>query len=384
MIFAHEFVEASRAAGYEWYTGVPCSYLTPLINHVIDDPTLNFFPAANEGDAVAFAAGAWLGGRPTVVMMQNSGLGNAVSPLTSLNQPFGIPLLLICTHRGAPGVPDEPQHALMGQITGKLLELMEIPWEPFPADRQALAPALARVVACHQREQRPYAFIMPKAAVAPCALSQAGPLPTFSAAIISGETAGSTVERPSRAAALSAVIASTPEEEAIVIATTGFSGRELYALDDRANHFYMVGSMGCASALGLGLALARPERHVVVVDGDGAALMRMGNLAMAGRFGPPNLSHVLLDNEVHDSTGGQASLSASVDFAGIAAACGYRQVHRAADVKSLAGFLSRKRASGAGFVHLKTQSGSPPDLPRPGLAPAAVMARLRQHLGASS
>jgi len=112
--------------------------------------------------------------------------------------------------------------------------------------------------------------------------------------------------------------------------------------------------------------------------------MRMGNLAMAGRFGPPNFSHVLLDNEVHDSTGGQSSLSASVDFAGVAAACGYQQVHRAADVNSLAGFLGRERAAGAGFVHLKTQPGSLPDLPRPGLTPPAAMARLRQHLGVSS
>ena len=127
MIDAKAFVTELRAAGYDRFTGVPCSYLTPLINHVIGDPSLRYFTAANEGDAVAFAAGAWLGGQPAVVMMQNSGLGNAVSPLTSLNHTFGIPLLLICTHRGAADVPDEPQHALMGELTGALLDLMQIP-----------------------------------------------------------------------------------------------------------------------------------------------------------------------------------------------------------------------------------------------------------------
>ncbi len=114
MIHAREFVEAARAHGFEWYAGVPCSFLTPFINYVIDDPALKYVSAANEGDAVALAAGATIGGKRAVAMMQNSGLGNAVSPLTSLTYTFQIPLLVICTHRGAPGVNDEPQHELMG------------------------------------------------------------------------------------------------------------------------------------------------------------------------------------------------------------------------------------------------------------------------------
>jgi phosphonopyruvate decarboxylase len=134
MIEAVEFIEAARRAGFTWYAGVPCSFLTPFINQVIDDPTLQYVAAANEGDAVAAAAGASIGGRLAVAMMQNSGLGNAVSPLTSLTHVFHIPLLLICTHRGAPGVADEPQHALMGTITGELLNTLQIPWEHFPTD----------------------------------------------------------------------------------------------------------------------------------------------------------------------------------------------------------------------------------------------------------
>jgi len=381
MIDAKAFVTALRAAGYDRFTGVPCSYLTPLINHVIGDPSLHYFPAANEGDAVAFAAGAWLGGQPAVVMMQNSGLGNAVSPLTSLNHTFGIPLLLICTHRGAADVPDEPQHALMGEITGALLDLMRIPREPFPASPAAVGPALARAAAHHAAARGPYALLMPKGAVAPCPLVDDTAQTTAAVATIKGAPAPASSGRPSRAEALRAVIEATPLDNAVVVATTGFTGRELYALNDRANHFYMVGSMGCASALGLGLALACPHQHVVVVDGDGAALMRMGNMAMSGRYGPANLSHVLLDNEVHDSTGAQATLSASVDFAAVAAACAYGEVWRAAEVNTLGQFLARPRQSGAGFIHLKTAPGSLPDLPRPHITPPAAMARLRRHLG---
>ncbi len=135
MIDARTFVEAARARGFGWYAGVPCSYLTPFINYVLQDSSLRYVSMANEGDAVALIAGVALGGTTAgahgrgIAMMQNSGLGNAVSPLTSLTWTFRLPQLLIVTWRGQPGVADEPQHALMGPITPTLLETMEIPWE---------------------------------------------------------------------------------------------------------------------------------------------------------------------------------------------------------------------------------------------------------------
>src|SRR5271163_4090433 len=137
MIEAHQFVEAARDRGFRWYAGVPCSYLTPFINFVLQDPSLHYVSVANEGDAVALIAGVALAGAPGmpyrrgVTMMQNSGLGNAVSPLTSLTWTFRLPQLLIVTWRGQPGVADEPQHALMGPITPAMLEAMEIPWKLF-------------------------------------------------------------------------------------------------------------------------------------------------------------------------------------------------------------------------------------------------------------
>ena len=132
MIEARSFVEPARARGYSFWSGVPCSFLTPFINYVLQDGALDYLGAASEGEAVAIASGAVLGGRRSVVICQNSGLGNTVNPLTSLNYTFKIPVLLIVTHRGAPGVHDEPQHELMGRITGDLLDTMEIPWKTFP------------------------------------------------------------------------------------------------------------------------------------------------------------------------------------------------------------------------------------------------------------
>src|ERR1700760_4611463 len=126
MIDADVFLAEAARAGFDFYTGVPCSFLTPLINGVLSDAATRYVGAAGEGEAVAIASGAWLAGRKTVVMCQNSGLGNAVNPLTSLNAPFRIPTLLITTWRGQPGLKDEPQHVLMGQITQKLLSVIDV------------------------------------------------------------------------------------------------------------------------------------------------------------------------------------------------------------------------------------------------------------------
>ncbi|MGH8230069.1 MAG: phosphonopyruvate decarboxylase, partial [Steroidobacteraceae bacterium] len=305
MIEARDFIEAARERGFGWYAGVPCSYLTPFINHVVQDSSLRYFSMANEGDAVALIAGATLGsgGAPCgVAMMQNSGLGNAVSPLTSLTWTFRLPQLLIVTWRGQPGVADEPQHALMGPITPAMLSTMEIPWELFPLERSALGAALDRARAHLIESGRPYALVMPKGCVAPRALAaEAGPGRSAAPAPAVLEAHRYAPDaRPSRRTALEAVVARTPVASTVVLAATGFCGRELYAVADRPNQLYMVGSMGCAAPLALGVALARPDLTVVALDGDGAALMRLGAFATVGAYGPPNLRHLLLDNGVHD------------------------------------------------------------------------------------
>lgn len=382
MINASEFVESARAAGFDWYAGVPCSFLTPFINYVIGDPDLTYLSAANEGDAVAAVAGAVIGGRGGVAMMQNSGLGNAISPLTSLAYVFRIPMLIVCTHRGAPGLTDEPQHELMGQITGQLFDTMAVPWEFFPDASDEIPAVLDRALDYFAREHRPYALVMRKGAVAPHELENHTSVSRTRAATVLGDpfVLKQQALKPNRASALQSIIAATRASNSVVIATTGFTGRELFAAEDRDNHFYMVGSMGCASSLGLGLALARPDLHVVVVDGDGAALMRMGNLATLGAYAGDNLTHILLDNEAHDSTGAQSTVSAQIDFATIALACGYAVVHRGADITNLVDFLAAEQEGGPSFLHLKIQTGTIDDLPRPSITPAAVLKRLKNHI----
>ena len=376
MISAAEFLEPARALGYDFYSGVPCSFLTPLINRVISDPALHYVGAASEGEAVAIAAGAWLAGRKTTVMCQNSGLGNTVNPLTSLNWPFSIPSLLIVTWRGQPGLKDEPQHELMGEATTKLLDVMRVPHAPFPSEEADVPEVLARAENSMAETSLPFALIMQKGSVTDEALDQPTPPPPPGGYLVDRSKGG---ERPARAEALQRLLAKAPEDSAI-IATTGKTGRELFTLADRRQHLYQVGSMGCAGAMGLGVAL-NVKRPVIVIDGDGAALMKLGTLATIGAYRPDNLLHLILDNGVHDSTGGQATVSPGVSFAGAAQACGYQTSYLC---DSLDGFAAALEDGLAGrrpcLIHLRMAPGSLSPLGRPTLAPHDVARRFRNFL----
>ena len=378
MIQASDFIGPAKALGFTRWAGVPCSFLTPFINSVIDDPDMSYLSAANEGDAVAAASGAALAGNRAVAMMQNSGLGNAVSPLSSLNWVFRIPILLIVTLRGEPGLQDEPQHELMGQITGRILDELQIPWDWFPRDAESVEGALMVANWHMDRSGLPYAFIMKKGSVDKTELKshwQPGsqPAPFGEDAFRAGEP------ELTRQQALTALVEQTPEEETVVVGTTGYTGRELFAIADRPNQLYMVGSMGCASSFGLGLSLALPGKRIVVADGDGAALMRMGNLATAGAYGGKNFHHLVLDNGVHESTGGQSTVSRAISFAGVARACGYRQAEEGLGAADLQRFVHNDH--GPSLLQLKTKRGVPEGLPRPDVTPRQVKQRLMQHLG---
>jgi phosphonopyruvate decarboxylase len=297
-----------------------------------------------------------------------------------------------------------------------MLETMEIPWELFPSETGAIGPALERATAYMDRTGRPYALVMQKGTVAPYALKPGaglagtGKRPGLTAAGSSPAAPGPTGavvgaqavlepravpepravleplrlsadRRSSRQDALREVVARTPVASTAVLASTGFCGRELYAIDDRPNQLYMVGSMGCVVPLALGLALARPDLRVVALDGDGAALMRMGAFATVGAYGPPNLQHLLLDNGVHDSTGGQATVSTHVSFAHIAAACGYASALETDDVARIGAWLQAPPLAGPRFARLLMRAGTPDGLPRPSITPVDVKTRLMQHFG---
>jgi len=383
MIKTQDFLDLCIKKGFDLFSGTPCSYLKPLINAVIDHPDIDYLEATNEGDALAMVCGASLAKRKGVVMFQNSGLGNAVNPLTSLSYPFRFPFILIVTHRGQPGGPaDEPQHELMGKITEEMLTVLNIPWEVFPDQPDGLNPALERAVKHMSEAGLPYAFIMRKGTIEPQELKAQKPEGAIGTRSVNfNETLGKRYsERSTRTDALEAILKCRKPND-IIVATTGKSGREIYSLDDAPSHIYLVGSMGCVSSFALGAALNSPNHRWIVVDGDAAALMRLGNFATIGLYRPDNLLHIILDNEVNDSTGGQTTASPNVSFAGVAVSSNYANAYSTDDIVEFNSILAATgKGDGPTLVHYRIKKGSPKDLGRPKIKPFEVKERLIKHL----
>ena len=386
MIDADDFLNGLSRRGYTAVSGVPCSYLTPLINAAIESTSMRYLNAANEGEAVAVAAGVALGGGRAVAMFQNSGLGNAVSPLTSLTWTFRLPVLLIVTWRGMPGGPaDEPQHELMGRMMREQLSLMEIPTLDFPAHERDVEATMQQADHWLSRTNRPVALVMRKGDVAARPLTDASKRHA-TARIIHEDAARSAAEAgmddrfdPD---VVIASIRDAASSEDILVATTGFTGRTLYAAGDADNQLYMVGSMGCLSSLALGLATSQPERRIIAIDGDGSLLMRAGALSMAAAARPQNLLHIVLDNGVHDSTGAQSTLSHAVDLPALARASGYadaRWVEPSSLSTAIADGLGapNREAIGPNLLVIRTRPRIDRKLPRPGITPADIARRLQ-------
>ena len=310
------FVGALRESGVDFCTGVPDSLLKGFCAFVTDTCGDNHVIAANEGGAVALAAGHYLAtGRPALVYMQNSGQGNAVNPLASLADPdvYAIPMVLLVGWRGEPGVKDEPQHAKQGKVTLSLFETLGVPTAVLPSgEAEALdaARAQARLAIA---ESRPVALVVRKGLFADYALRNKRP---DIAALRREEAIQTILEGAGR--------------EAVVVSTTGMISREVYEIrerlgQDHSRDFLTVGSMGHALMIALGIAKAQPARPVFCLDGDGASLMHLGNLAIAGQSGCANLTHIVFNNAAHDSVGGQPTVGGCVNFPEIARHCGYNR-----------------------------------------------------------
>jgi phosphonopyruvate decarboxylase len=346
---AEAFCAGLRRRGLTFWSGVPCSYFAPALVRAGADPAFTYVSAANEGAALGIAAGAALAGARPVVLLQNSGFGNLLNPLTSLSMIYDIPVLLFVTLRAWPDeLDDEPQHRVIGRELTNLLDTLGVRHAVMPVDPAGFEAALDEADAVLRRG-RVAALLISKGSLA--GAGRAAP--------------AASAERPlSRAEAVETVAASAPDDEAIV-STTGEVSRELFALRDRPGNFYMQGSMGHAAAIALGVALGRPERSVLVLDGDGAVLMHMGTLSTIGYERPERLIHVILDNEAYATTGNQPTTSVTTRLEDVALACGYRWVRRCATREQLAELLRTARAqSGPACILVKTNQRETDGLPR--------------------
>ncbi len=361
MIRSQDFVDWLAALGVDFYAGVPDSLLKPVCFYLADHAGDKHVVAANEGGAVALACGYHLAtGKVPLVYLQNSGQGNTINPLLSLadRDVYSIPLLLLIGWRGEPGTKDEPQHVKQGKVTVSLLEAMDIPCRVLAPEPDAARRCVDELLAIAAAESRPVALMVRK--------------DTFEPYQPTGQRAADF--EMTREQAIEAVVAALGETDAIV-STTGKISRELYEYRDRAGQghqqeFLTVGSMGHASQIAMGIALARPDRQVFCLDGDGAVLMHMGGAAIVGAAGVANFKHVIFNNGVHDSVGGMATVGLQVSFTEIVKACDYTEAWRVERREDLAEKVAQLHSvRGPAMLEIMVQKGARADLGRPKTSP---------------
>jgi phosphonopyruvate decarboxylase len=395
-VTGEELAGLLEAQGYDFFTGVPCSLIESLIAALETHPRLPYVPAVREDVSVGIAAGAWLAGRRPMVLMQNSGLGTSMNALVSLSLMYRLPALLLVTWRGYAG-KDAPEHLLMGEISPGLLDMMRIPHRVLSKGTMAEDVAWGR--AQSERLSQPVALLLPPGVLASDPVRTAGRSaadsagqadrsgsvgrPLFSHALGSPSAA----PRPaiSRFEALRAAVSALRAEP--VVHANGYICRESFAVKDRLENFYMIGSMGLASAIGLGIALAHPDRPIVVFDGDGNLLMSLGILPMIGggpvmgRGRPGNLVHVVFDNALYGSTGNQASPSRTVGLHDVAWAAGYERVAAVTGADEIrAAVAAGLNGGGPSFV-LARVTGEEQPAPRIPYRPDEIRDRFRSCFG---
>ncbi len=365
MISPKFFIEKLREYGIDCFAGVPDSLLKNVCAYITDhcDAQHNII-AANEGAAVGIAAGHYLAtGKPACVYMQNSGEGNIINPLASLTDPevYNIPVLLLIGWRGRPGVHDEPQHVKQGKVTTGLLNVMGVNYEVLSKEEDKAEKQIAKAILA-LKSKEVFALVIEKGTFDDYALQN--------------------VEEKdlsmSREEAIQTVAGAMGEKD-VIVSTTGMISRELFEyrtamLQGHERDFLTVGSMGHASQIALGIAMAQPERRVWCFDGDGAAIMHMGSMAIVGSKAPKNYIHVVFNNGAHDSVGGQPTVGLNIDLPAVAKAVGYKVTYSVDSKDELDKQLSTLNSQLSTFggpilLEVRVRKGNRKDLGRPTTTP---------------
>ena len=355
------FTELSRH-NIDFFTGVPDSLLKEL-SLCIDDHSseTQHVITANEGNAIALAAGYNLASNKIpLVYMQNSGLGNAVNPLLSLCDPevYSIPMLILIGWRGEPGIKDEPQHIKQGKVQIKLLETLSLPYKVISNDEKQYKMKIADAVEIAKEKNRPVVILIKK-----------GTFSRYSERIIKYDN-----KKMKREEALE-IILNNLKKDVIIVSTTGKTSREIFEIREKRNQshqqeFLTVGSMGHCSSIALGISLAKINREVVCIDGDGSMLMHLGSLTTIASLKPKNFRHILLNNEVHESVGGQSTAAKDINLSSLVKTIGSSNMFIADSLQKLEKYMMEFMAGvGPSFLEVKIQPGARSDLGRPTIKP---------------
>ena len=367
------FVNTLKEHDIDFYAGVPDSLLKNICAYITDNlPAQQNIIAANEGGAMGIAAGYHLAtGKVPVVYMQNSGEGNIINPLASLTDKgvYNIPVLLVIGWRGRPGVHDEPQHVKQGKVTTGLLNTMGINYAILPKDEEGAAKQIKIAADFMKATNECFALVIEK--------------DTFDAYKLQNvEVNDLTLSREEAIRK----VASSIEDNACIVSTTGMISRELFEARTAWNQgherdFLTVGSMGHASQIALGIALQKSDRRVYCFDGDGASIMHMGNMAITASMKCKNYVHVVFNNGAHDSVGGQPTVGLKIDLCAVANAVGYKAAYSVETMAELESKLSElKYEEGPVLLQICVKKGNRKDLGRPTTTPVQNKKALMEFL----
>jgi len=356
------FFELLLSNGINFFTGVPDSLLKEFCGYVSDNVSKeDHIINSSEGGAIALATGSYLTtGKPAMVYMQNSGLGNAVNPLLSLadKEVYSIPILMMIGWRGEPGKKDEPQHIKQGRVMLKMLEAMEIPYTLINKDTGDIETIIKNI--CDELKEKKSAHAL--------VISEG----TFEKYTLKNDTTSAYELMREDAVKL---IIDNIESDAVIVSTTGKTSREVfeYRKSKKQGHekdFLTVGSMGHCSEIALGIALHNKNKKVYILDGDGAVIMHMGSMAIIGSSDCENIKHIIINNGAHDSVGGQPTVGFGIEFTEIARACGYKKVFSAETTVGIVEKLSdMKNTKGPTLLEIRVNKGAREDLGRPTSSP---------------
>ena len=364
MISSESFYNALRKHEVEFFTGVPDSLLKEFCAYITENVSEEqHILAANEGGAVGLAVGHHLAtGKVPVVYMQNSGLGNTVNPLLSIadEDVYSIPMLLVIGWRGEPGKKDEPQHVKQGKLTIPTLDVLGIEYAVIDSDTQDIEQCISQLHRQALQQSKPVAVIVKKG--------------TFSVYEHKTKSKLDTNFGLTREDAIKAIVDTLGDDD-FIVSTTGMASRELFEyrkakLQAHSNDFLTVGGMGHASQIATGIALSRPDKNVFCIDGDGAALMHLGSLAISAQTGLNNFKHIIINNGAHDSVGGQPTVCQKVDLSLIAKACGYNMLEPVKSPSELKETMVQLLATdGPVALEVFVDRGNRKDLGRPTTTP---------------
>jgi phosphonopyruvate decarboxylase len=377
MIESRHFLLQLIGQGYNFFAGVPCSDLGGLFEALTEQKDVVSITATSEGEALSLAAGAYLAGKKPCVLCQNSGFGNLINPLMTHCSPQEIPILIVMSWRGHPDLVDEPQHLRTGAAVEPMIEQMGYDYCVLRADNfLAVERRLEQMSAeCSQ----PYFMLVPPGTLSKASTRTWQAVRKKPAASAYHPKKNTGTKLPTRTEAIKTLV-NQLSSDAIVVSSVGFNSRTVLSLADRDLNYYVPGAMGFASAIGLGIALCKPAQNVIVLDGDGSAIMHLGNLVSIGAQSPRNLTYLILNNGMHESTGGQPAPSTHIDFKGIAIACGFELLESIECISRTNLGLAAQNNSRPRFIEVQTELDPDRKPPRPSQKPSFFTQRFRAAL----